>query len=481
MTEHGNIRPFAIVAALRGLATKAWRYVVPGEKASPACFDSHRGRQRIVVSILVLTVALALQPLAGWAAWTFTHNGSGSTASTQVNRPAAPTVTKVGTTARVDWTQTTLAQGTPVASYTVRRYVGATTTVVCTVNEPIRTCVDSSPVQTTATYGVTAQLQAWTSTESVRKSFTFDTTAPVTTASSSPAPNGAGWNKTAPTLTLTATDSGSGVASITYKIGAAAAVTVNAATTNFTISAPGTTTITYFATDLAGNVESTKTSTVKLDNNAPNTVVSQSPAPNANGWNNTNTTITLTATEVGASGVASITYKIGAAAAVTVNAATASFTINTQGIKTFTYFATDVAGNVESTGTYTVSIDTQDPTADVDFPVNNGTYNPGQYNTGCAIHNSVCGSVADNLAVDRVVVGLYSFSRGECLVPPNSWIPCFDIWGLPSGSLPTATISGNTWRLTTGALQSGSYIVAIEAYDMAGNSVQTSYLTFTRS
>lgn len=67
-------------------------------------------------------------------------------------------------------------------------------------------------------------------------------------------------------VTLTATDGESGVASIAYAINGGATNTVNAASTAFAIAAQGTITVTYRATDNAGNVEALKTLTVKLDN-----------------------------------------------------------------------------------------------------------------------------------------------------------------------------------------------------------------------
>ena len=99
-----------------------------------------------------------------------------------VNRPAAPVVTKVGANAKVTWTATTLAQGTAVTGYTVLRKVGATTTTVCTTTAPTVTCNDTSPVLTSADYSVIAKYKGWSSQESPRTAFAFDSTAPVTTA-----------------------------------------------------------------------------------------------------------------------------------------------------------------------------------------------------------------------------------------------------------------------------------------------------------
>jgi hypothetical protein len=97
---------------------------------------------------------------------------------------------------------------------------------------------------------------------------------PITTAMNSPAANGAGWNNTDVGVNLSAQDeaSGSGVESITYSVTGAQAIastTVNAATTSFTISDEGETTITYYATDAAGNHESPKTIVIKIDKTAP--------------------------------------------------------------------------------------------------------------------------------------------------------------------------------------------------------------------
>src|SRR2546429_207587 len=88
----------------------------------------------------------------------------------------------------------------------------------------------------------------------------IDTLAPATTDN---AP--AGWSKTAVTVTLTATDASSGVATTEYKVDGAASYTTG---TSVAIPAPadhsndGPHTITYRSTDAAGNTEAHKTATV---------------------------------------------------------------------------------------------------------------------------------------------------------------------------------------------------------------------------
>src|SRR5206468_62124 len=87
-----------------------------------------------------------------------------------------------------------------------------------------------------------------------------DSVPPTTTATADPSPNAAGWNRSNVTVTLAATDNdgGSGVQSITMTASGAqplAPMTVNGASTSLTVSAEGTTILSYFATDKAGNVE----------------------------------------------------------------------------------------------------------------------------------------------------------------------------------------------------------------------------------
>ena len=273
--------------------------------------------KRLLPLGLLLALVLLLQPAVGLAAWISHGTSTGSATATSVVKAGTPTVTRSGATAVVSWPQGVLANGLVSTGYTVKRTSGATTTTLCTVAEPTRTCTDSSPVPGSSTYVVVSRFNGWTGVASDPTTFVFDTDAPVTTLASNPAANGNGYVTSAPTLTLTATDASTSVASITYKIGAAAPVTVNAATASFTVSALGITTVTYAATDIAGNVESTKTYAVKRDGTAPVTSLFASPVPNAFGYFSSNPTIMLTAADAETS-VTSVTYRIGAAAPVTV-------------------------------------------------------------------------------------------------------------------------------------------------------------------
>ena len=320
-------------------------------------------KRRIVTALLVVVAVVAV-PVAAVAAWVSQGVGHGTAGATYVVKAGTPTVTRSGSTAVISWPQGVLDSGVVATGYIVKRTAGATTTTICTVAEPTHTCTDNAPVVGYSSYRVYSLYRSWTGTGSDAAGFSFDLVAPVTTLSSNPAPNANGYVLSAPTITLNATDVGTAVASITYRLGAAAPVTVSGATASFVVPGTANTTVTYYATDDAGNIESTKTYTVKRDNNAPTTTLTSNPVANANGYNLTSPTITLTAADAETS-VASITYKVGSAAVVTVNQSSVSFTVSSLGNTTITYSATDAAGNSESTKTYTVRRDGTAPTTTV--------------------------------------------------------------------------------------------------------------------
>jgi hypothetical protein len=136
-----------------------------------------------------------------------------------------------------------------------------------------------------------------------------DTIPPTTTATVFPPPNLNGWNKSNVTVTVTAVDNagGSGVKQISYTLSGAqlGSNTVLATTASIVISAEGTTTVSYFSTDNAGNAEAPKTLTVLLDETPPSVIATVSPNPD-NGLNTTPVTVTFSGTDT-LSGVASCT------------------------------------------------------------------------------------------------------------------------------------------------------------------------------
>jgi subtilisin-like proprotein convertase family protein len=101
-----------------------------------------------------------------------------------------------------------------------------------------------------------------------------DAEPPATAASVSPAPNAAGWHNADASVQLAAADEagGSGVRDITFEAAGAQGVpptTVAGNAAQLLVTAEGTTTVSFRATDQAGNVEPTRTFVVRLDKTPP--------------------------------------------------------------------------------------------------------------------------------------------------------------------------------------------------------------------
>jgi len=95
----------------------------------------------------------------------------------------------------------------------------------------------------------------------------LDDGSPLTVASSTPAPNAGGWSREAVSITLSASDAGSGVSSTQYRLAGAPHWTTY--TAPFAVSKQGLSTYEYYSTDKAGNVEAIKTLKVRIDSTRP--------------------------------------------------------------------------------------------------------------------------------------------------------------------------------------------------------------------
>jgi hypothetical protein len=287
----------------------------------------------------------------------------------------------------------------------------------------------------------------------------------VTVATLSPLPGVAGWNTNSVTLTLNATDNtgGTGIESISYS--SAGAQVIPAVTAGnpavFTVSAEGITTVSYAATDKAGNTEPTKTLMVKIDRTAPTTTAVATPAPGPSGWNLPLVTVTLTAADnAGGSSVQNITYSLtGAQASPTVIAGNpASVAIAVDGITNVVYAAADLAGNVEPYKTATIKIDRTGPDI-AGMPVPGCTLSPPK-------HQMV--QVASVTATDSLS-GLATLNVTATSNEADS--------GTGGGDVPgDIVINGGTVLLRAERTPSGKgrvYTIVATAVDVAGNTSTT--------
>jgi hypothetical protein len=379
------------------------------------------------------------------------------------------------------WTGTQLSTGRQPDSYQVRRTLGSTTTTVCTTTTAL-TCSDTKPTQT-VTYRVVARIGSWTST-SVATTYNPDQTAPVSTLVVQPAVNAAGWVRSAnPQITVSATDiGGSGVASVSYKVGSAATVTSNGDSVTFNLSQQGTVAIQYWATDVAGNTETPRTTTLKIDGVAP--ALAGLRLSNDTGSSNTDFITNAAAQTL------SGTAEAGAAISATYNGTTRTTTANAGGNWSVTFTlsdgarnavvtATDEAGN-PTTLTQSIRLDTTAPTATVADPTAGTTYTDTTWNNTCGGQGGpgVCGTSTDGSGggVATVTYELEretwwgstscfngtGFTAAACgtmratSTGPSPWST-----SIPATAIPNALIFASTMRLT------------VTVTDVAGNSATT--------
>ncbi|MBE2317691.1 PKD domain-containing protein [Solirubrobacter sp. CPCC 204708] len=216
--------------------------------------------------------------------------------------------------------------------------------------------------------------------------------APPVSSHTVPAADGLeGWHRTPVNVTVSAADDGecvSGIDTTEYRVGGGAFA---AYTAPIALTADGTHTVEYRSTDKAGNAETAKSVTVKLDATAPATTASTNPT--GAGPHPAPVTLTLDAADA-ASGVKLTEYRVnhgGAFAGVAPKALSAAadwlpysaagkpaFTAN--GTYSIEYRSTDVAGNVEATKTVTFTVGT--PTGDATAPVTSAALDPASPGPG---------------------------------------------------------------------------------------------------
>jgi uncharacterized repeat protein (TIGR01451 family) len=209
----------------------------------------------------------------------------------------------------------------------------------------------------------------------------IDNVPPTTLLSATPLANDAGWNNSDVTIHLTATDNegGSGVKEIHYNLTGTQTeeFTISFDAAQLSISAEGATNLIYWAVDNLGNIESQKSLEIKIDKTPPAITSATSPKPNSYGWNNTDVTVTFTATDA-LSGVASITQPI---------------TSTTEGANQYIGSeAIDLAGN-RATTFVTLNIDKTLPT--VNITVNPDTLWPSNNKM---VDITIGGSAEDSLS-----------------------------------------------------------------------------------
>ena len=160
----------------------------------------------------------------------------------------------------------------------------------------------------------------------------------------SSADDDSGWtSNTAPTVTLSATDTGgSGVSATYYTVDDGDQTTYAGA---FTVSGDGQHEVDYWSVDAMGNTEATHTGYVNIDTTAPDTTASGLMPDSSSGWRNTGQTVSLSGDDDGGCGVAATYYTVDGGATQTYSN---PFIVSTQGSHVIAYWSVDAVGNLEA-------------------------------------------------------------------------------------------------------------------------------------
>jgi hypothetical protein len=172
---------------------------------------------------------------------------------------------------------------------------------------------------------------------------TYDTTPPVSTATLSGTLGNGGWYTGPVQVTLSATDTGSGVRDIGYLIDGIAPPAVRGGPPPFTVTGDGTHTVTFASGDYAGNGEATQTITFKIDTTPPTTAFQLWGADGHGGHYSSDVRVVLLPTDA-TSGVAATYYRVDDG---TLTPYHGDFMVRGLGQHHVTFYSVDNAGNVE--------------------------------------------------------------------------------------------------------------------------------------
>jgi hypothetical protein len=275
-----------------------------------------------------------------------------------------------------------------------------------------------------------------------------DSTPPVTTASGCDA----NWHDTAVTVHFGATDNagGSGVDYTEFSTDGGSDWTQGDSVQMLAPadhSGDGLHTILYKSVDNAGNWETAKTVTVKIDTTRPTVSATGLQASPKTGWQKTGS-VSLTANDA-LSGVATTCYTVDSGPVLTYGG---PFPVTSQGSHAISYWAVDAAGNSAATQTGYLDIDSRAPAAAVKaLTVKTAAAKKGKtlkISVTIADPKPSCGSA-------RLVLVLTGAKNKK-------------LAALAFKSEPTNTVLTLSDKLTR-SLAKGSYSITVMATDAAGN------------
>ncbi len=422
-------------------------------------------------TVLVLTVpALVLSLAVAWAAWLVSATGTTRAAATTVGAGNAPTVTVNSRTVTLTWTASTLATGTPVAGYEIRRYDSAGTvrqTIAsgsCAAIVSGTTCTQTATPPGTWGWAVVPAQGGWRGPESAKTSATVG--APTLTTSPSRIRPGAAVSGTVSNLIAGETlrfrlNSPSGTElSGTLDGVATPTVVPSSGAGNVSITVPsGTPDGNYTLHATTSPSGESATSSVAVEAPLPAPTISSGPSGPTN---STSASFSFSTSPT----PARYTCSLDGAAATTCTSPV-SYSGLAQGSHTFTviaYSATDMPSDPTSR---TWIADTVAPTGTTTHPANGSTVGPASYRAGCSTSTGdICGTASDGAVGSGVAKVEVSAMRQAGSKYYDAGSQKFD-----SGTQIWYTATGTTtwsYAIPTAALGDFTYTIYLRVADAAG-------------
>jgi peptidoglycan/xylan/chitin deacetylase (PgdA/CDA1 family) len=278
-----------------------------------------------------------------------------------------------------------------------------------------------------------------------------DQTAPASSIACNATACSTGWYGGAVNVTLSAVDSGTGVALIRYTTdGSSPTASSPVYSAPFTVAS--TATVKYRAWDKAGNIEATQSQLIQIDTTAPtSSIACNADACSSNSYP-ASVSVTLSAADGAGAGVAAIRYTTdGSDPGVGSTLYSDAFSLSaTTSIK---YRAWDHAGNVEATKLQLITIDTAP--ADTTAPTSSIACNAGACSTGW-----YAGAVSVTLsAVDPGGSGVAAIRYTTNGSDPTASSPSYTA---PISVTTTTTIKFRAWDNTGNVEATKSQLVRID-------------------
>jgi peptidoglycan/xylan/chitin deacetylase (PgdA/CDA1 family) len=285
----------------------------------------------------------------------------------------------------------------------------------------------------------------------------IDTTVPATGISCNAAACISGWYNAAVTVTLSATDTGSGV-SVTYYTTDGSTPTTSSTlyTGPFRVASTGT--VKFFSVDNTGNAEAVKSAAVQIDTVAPSTSISCNGSACSSGWYKTTpVTVTLSATDTGGSGVKATVYTTDGSNPQTSSTAvvySGPFTVSQTA--TVKYYSLDIAVNLGSVKSQQIQVDAAAPTVSITSPSSGSSFTRGTKVT---------------VSASAVDLGTGSGAQSG-IASVTFYLDGSTVLGTDTNS--PYSLSWNTTKVTK-----ATHTLTAVATDVAGNSATSSSVTVT--